>query len=288
MAIVNGTLKGETIDSADGVTSGIDQIFAHEGNDKIFGLGGMDFIWGGAGADQIDGGSGRDYACYNDSPAGVKVNLQTGKGSGGDAQGDTLFDIQNLWGSQHNDTLIGDGNDNELSGFDGNDLLKGFGGSDILQGYQGHDQLFGLDGNDYLLGDEGNDILYGGAGRDELTGGIEADIFAWYDTTDTDDTEGAADVIVDFNFAEGDRIDLASIDADIYALGNQAFTFIGLEAFTLNTATPENSDVIPGEINYYHSGGNTYIQLQTGQSADVEAVIRINGIVDPQASWFVL
>ena len=85
-------------------------------------------------------------------------------------------------------------------------------------------------------------------------------------------------MITDFNFAEGDRIDLCGIDADVYAAGNQAFTFIGAAAFSGT----------PGEINYYHSGGNTYIQLQTGTSADVEGVIRLDGIVTPEASWFVL
>ena len=44
----------------------------------------------------------------------------------------------------------------------------------------------------------------------------------------------------------------------------------------------------PGEINYTHSGGNTYIQLQTGTVADVEGVIRLDGIVTPEASWFML
>ena len=37
-----------------------------------------------------------------------------------------------------------------------------------------------------------------------------------------------------------------------------------------------------------HSGGDTYIQLQTGTVADVEAVIHLVGVLTPQASWFVL
>ena len=44
----------------------------------------------------------------------------------------------------------------------------------------------------------------------------------------------------------------------------------------------------PGEIRYYHADGDTFIELQTGTSSDVEAVIRIAGIVTPDASWFVL
>ena len=44
----------------------------------------------------------------------------------------------------------------------------------------------------------------------------------------------------------------------------------------------------PGEVRYYHADGNTFIEMQTGTSADVEGVIRLNGIHAPEASWFVL
>jgi serralysin len=88
-----------------------------------------------------------------------------------------------------------------------------------------------------------------------------------------------ADVITDFSFAELDLIDLSLIDADVYAAGNQAFRFIGTEAFSGT----------PGEINYYiDSRGDTVIQLQTGMDADVEGVIRLVGFHGPEASWFVL
>jgi serralysin len=40
------------------------------------------------------------------------------------------------------------------------------------------------------------------------------------------------DDIVDFSQAEGDRIDLAAIDANTVLAGNQAFSFIGSGAFT--------------------------------------------------------
>jgi serralysin len=85
-------------------------------------------------------------------------------------------------------------------------------------------------------------------------------------------------VLWDFNVAEGDRMDLSGVDADIYAAGNQAFRFIGNAAFSGT----------PGEINYVHQNGETLIQMQTGTSADAEGVIRIPGIVTPEASWFVL
>jgi len=47
MANVFGTDNPETLDAADGVTSGADMIFGFNGDDIIFGLGGNDTIWAG-------------------------------------------------------------------------------------------------------------------------------------------------------------------------------------------------------------------------------------------------
>jgi Ca2+-binding RTX toxin-like protein len=35
-------------------------------------------------------------------------------------------------------------------------------------------------------------------------------------------------------------------------------------------------------------GGDTFIELQTGTSADIEGLIRLAGILTPEASWFLL
>src|SRR5262249_52025194 len=51
-----------------------------------------------AGADALDGGLGTDTATYAASAAGVNVSLATGLGHGGDAEGDTLINIENLTG----------------------------------------------------------------------------------------------------------------------------------------------------------------------------------------------
>src|SRR3954462_13046692 len=114
MATIFGTIPGdETIDASDGVTNSSDVIIGNAGNDKIYGLGGDDMLKGGGGADVLDGGAGIDTATYEQSSAGVQVSLQSGTGSGGDAAGDTLVSIENLYGSSYNDTLIGDTGDNK-------------------------------------------------------------------------------------------------------------------------------------------------------------------------------
>jgi Ca2+-binding RTX toxin-like protein len=296
MAKVRGTQASETIDKLRGVTENGDIIDARGGDDTVYGLGGDDLIIGGYGADHLDGGTGVDTASYAESYAGVYVDLASGKGRNGTAEGDTLAAVENLTGSWHNDTLVGDSGDNKLRGLGGDDLLTGGGGRDWLQGEDGNDRLKGGggddilqggDGNDTLRGEEGDDWLYGGLGDDDIVGGAGldymrghegADAFVWRSTDETGATVLTADRIFDFNFAEGDRINLSFVDADVYAPGNQAFTFIGTAAFSGT----------PGEINYYHDLYNTYIQLQTGTSPDVEAVIWIYGHVTPDASWFVL
>jgi serralysin len=296
MATVHGTGASDLIDVPAGVTSGHDTIYGYTGFDTIYGRGGDDMIYGGWGGDWLDGGSGPDTAMYTDSTAGVNVSLLSGVGHGGTAEGDHYVSIENVFGSSFNDVIIGDGGDNRVQGYFGNDFiiggdgrdslngdagndtLKGGGGADYLRGGEHEDVLWGMDGDDEIDGDVGDDVIQGGAGIDDLLGNWGADTFVWLSTSETGLTASTADHLRDFNFSDGDRIDLSDVDADVYAAGNQAFTFIGTAAFSGT----------PGEINYYQSGIYTYIQLQTGTSADVEGVIRIDGIVTPDASWFVL
>ena len=103
------------------------------GNDLLFGGSGNDTLDGGAGADTLIGGPGMDAADYSSSTVGVNVNLLTGPGSGGDAQGDILGGIESLVGSTHDDVLTGDGAANTLDGRSGNDTLTGGAGNDTAR-----------------------------------------------------------------------------------------------------------------------------------------------------------
>jgi Ca2+-binding RTX toxin-like protein len=99
-------------------------IISTAGNDTLYGNAGADTLAGLGGADTVNGGEGRDTATYGASPTGVDVSLMTGLGSGGDAQGDTLINIENLTGSAFNDTLEGNGGNNVLVGGAGIDTLS--------------------------------------------------------------------------------------------------------------------------------------------------------------------
>ncbi|MEE4015812.1 hypothetical protein V1T76_27365 [Roseibium sp. FZY0029] len=58
---------------------------------------------------------------------------------GGEAEGDTLTNIENISGSAYSDTIIGDANANYLLGQDGDDILGGDAGNDQLDGGNGND-----------------------------------------------------------------------------------------------------------------------------------------------------
>ena len=97
----------------------------------------------------------------------------------------------------------------------------------IIGSFRAND-LDGMAGADTLIGQSGKDTLCGGAGADMLLGGSGSDVFEFARTSDS---RGAAiDTLGDFG--GGDRIDLRQIDADSKLAGNQAFAFIGKNAFS--------------------------------------------------------
>ena len=116
-----------------------DFLFGTDGADVIEGFAGTDVLEGDAGADVLDGGSGTDIASYFFSPSGVTIDLAAGTGSGGDAEGDRFISIERVIGSDYDDVLIGDANQNALFGSFGDDTLVGGAGFDSLDGGEGND-----------------------------------------------------------------------------------------------------------------------------------------------------
>jgi Ca2+-binding RTX toxin-like protein len=139
-------------------------------------------------------------------------------------------------------------------------------------------QIVGNAGDNALSGEAGADVLIGARGVDIMRGGAGADTFVWRIENESSTQVAAMDLVVDFDPLAGDLIDLSGIDANVFAAGNQAFTFIGAAAFS----------GAPGEVNFVQVNGETIIQIQTGVVVDIEMGIRISGLVTPDASWFVL
>ena len=113
-----------------------------DGDDNLRGGAGADHLVGGKGADMMDGGSSlareddpdtddddesmqhEDWAVYRGAGAAVTVDLSTGMGTAGEAMGDTLKNIELVWGSMdHGDTFIAS---------EGADIIHGDGGSDTV------------------------------------------------------------------------------------------------------------------------------------------------------------
>ncbi len=165
---------------------------------------------------------------------GVSVNLTTGTGSGGFAEGDTLTSIENLGGTDFTDTLIGNFGANVLTGYDGGDILKGGAGADTLEG---------LDGDDFLWGGSGADTLSGGLGIDTLVyfaGGGGA--------ADSVDTVGVI-IVLD---ASGNGTVPSVFGFPSFAGGD---TFFGIE----NVAGSDFDDIITG---------NDSVNVLSGQDGD--------------------
>jgi hypothetical protein len=107
-----------------------DQLAGRQGDDRLAGEAGNDTLTGGLGADRLDGGTGSDTADYGASAAAVTVNLASGTGNGGDAQGDVIVATENLTGSALADTLTGSSGVNTIDGGGGADTMAGGAGND--------------------------------------------------------------------------------------------------------------------------------------------------------------
>ena len=293
-----GSAEGDTFESIENLSGsnfsdilvgdgGVNLIRGMGGNDELKGMGGDDVLEGnsgndkligGMGADELNGGTDTDEVYYGQATGGVNVDLRTNVGSWNEAAGDTYVSIENVTGSHHEDWIFGNDQANVLNGLNGDDFIDAGGGADTVYGGGDNDRLAGGSGDDTLNGGSGDDRLRGGNGQDNMFGGSGADNFWWRDFGETSTSTLAADWVWDFNAAQGDDLNITNIDANVYAGGDQDFTFIGNAAFSGT----------PGEVRYYHSGGNTYIEMQTGTSVDVEGIIRLVGIHNPDASWFLL
>ena len=140
--------------------NGNDLIYGNAGDDRLFGDANDDTLVGGAGADLLDGGTGTDNVSYEFSTGGgVTVNLLTGRGIGGDANGDQYLNIERVIGTSGNDSLVAGAGYASLQGRSGNDSL--WGGS-------GYGVLSGGDGSDFIDGGTGRYSLDGGAGNDTV------------------------------------------------------------------------------------------------------------------------
>jgi len=114
------------------------------GNDSLYGGDGDDTMVAGAGDDRFFGqGGAADLVSYFGSSDGVTVNLAVAGFQNVSApQGlDLLGGVENLTGSEFDDTLFGDMLANRIEGAGGNDRITGGAGNDTMLGGFGIDDL---------------------------------------------------------------------------------------------------------------------------------------------------
>jgi Ca2+-binding RTX toxin-like protein len=141
----------------------------------------------------------------------------------------------------------------------------------------GSDRITGGKGDDKLEGFAGNDKITGGWGKDKLYGGSGADTFIYKDTYDAA-WENGGETIFDFSKGQRDKIDLRSIDADIFTPGNQAFTFIGTQQFSGQA----------GELRYERVASGIKISGDTYGDGETEFYIVLRGVTSITKSYFML
>lgn len=149
-------------------------------------------------------------------------------------------------------------------------------GFENVIGGSGADRLSGNDEDNRISGGAGRDTLQGDMGADTLVGGLGADRFVFTDAEES--TSDALDVIADFSRTQGDQINLQALDANSDESGNQAFTFIGAEAFSRAA----------GELRAVISGSRTLITADLDGDGSADFAIAINRALTLTESAFLL
>lgn len=285
-------------------TSGDDRLTtANIGNSTIMAGDGNDMIYGGTtGNHALHGGQGNDnyfiksansqiveradggidtVTAYVDLTLASNVENVRAAESGLTIYGNA--EANRMTGSTGSDHFLGLDGDDVLMGLDGDDILAGGMGNDSLAGGNGADRLYGDDGDDRLNGADGNDLLSGGAGNDLIEGGNGADTLTGGRGADEfrfrngDVSMRDVDTITDFQRGI-DVVSLRLMDADSNTTTNDAFRFIGTDAF----------QKIAGELRYVVSSGVATVQGDLNGDGRADFAIKLVGVDSLSAADFYL
>ncbi|VIO73939.1 beta strand repeat-containing protein [Bradyrhizobium ivorense] len=205
------------------------------GNDVLTGLGGYNALIGGPGSDTAD---------YSAAPGAISVNLSSGQGLNGYGQTDTFFSIENITGSNNDDTIIGNSSNNTLNG----------GG--------GADTLVGGDGNDTLIGGAGAaNTMQGGAGNDTYIAQAVGDSIIEFANEGTDLVQTGLGFLI-----------MAANVENLTHTGSNDFTGIGNELSNLIVGGTGNDYLVGAGGNDTLIDGAGLNTLQGGLGDDIYAV----------------
>ena len=289
-----GTTADVTVDLVAGAASGftaiasIENVTGGTGNDTMTGGAGPNVLSGGAGGndwfiatvndgnDTYSGGTGTDiYDLSRIALAGAIIT--TTSATGADIGSDTLSSIENIIGSQANDTITLAAGVNIIDGQAGDDTITAGAGNDIVSGGAGNDAF------NYTMGD----------GADTVNGGIGSDTLNVVGTAAADTLDVIFDGTAITNFEGGTVTGVKSFTANLGA-GTDTLTFAGTTAaitvdLTAGTASGFTS-LVGVENAVGGSGSDTLIDLAgvnntlTGGAGNDTFVVHDAGDVVSEAS----
>jgi Ca2+-binding RTX toxin-like protein len=249
-------------------------VYGGKGKDSLTGGLGNDIFFYAeerfASGDVVDGGSGYDgmflrgnYTIDFNAPgyAGLFTNIENlTLTSATDERyargGGTEFDYDLTL----SDAIVGAG---QLLTISGSLLMSGE--SMILDAGQESDgtlRLFGGKANDVLKGGAQADLIHGNLGADLLAGNGGADTFRYDGIADSN--AASRDHILDFA-AGTDKIDLSRVDSSSSAAGDQAFSWIGSDAFSGSA----------GQLRAYEQNGTWFVEGDTDGDSVADLVIAL-------------
>ena len=281
----------------------------------ITGNGGVNIIEGKDGADILDGGAGLDTVSYASSASGVTVILNGATataGAGGDAQGDSLKNFENIRGSAFADTLTGDTAANVIDGGAGADAMAGgtgndtyvvddagdvitealTGGIDLVKASityslagsnlenltltgAGHINATGNALANILTGNGGNNRLNGGAGVDTMIGGLGDDTYVVDVSTDkVTEVAGQGTDTIETSLASFSLAALAAVENLTYNNG------VAIDANFTGTGNALANRITGGSGNDTLNGGTGADTLIGGAGNDIYVVDNAGDVVD--------
>lgn len=268
-----------------GVTSGVDTIYAGDGDDNISGLDGNDLLYGEGGNDDLYGGHDSDTlygGTGNDTLSGAQDGDTLYGGDGNDtlyAESLSFHDDTNteflyggngddlIYGADGVDTIHGDADNDTIYGYGGNDLLYGGTGNDTIYSGNGFDQLFGGDGNDTLIG---NAVSYVGGTTNIYDGGLGDDVIT-IENSSVGSTHSLAAVVKDSGGDDTLTIDIptaSGLTLGIEQSGDDMLIFADRHLITIEDQFATQGVYAMDEINLKNNvgGGYTTIDMTTWTS----------------------
>jgi Ca2+-binding RTX toxin-like protein len=234
--------------------TGIEGLRGSQNGDSFTGGAEDNVFRGFAGNDLLDGGDGNDTVRYdrdlnNGGTNGVLVDLANGTATDGFGHTDTLISIENVEGTDVEDEIIGNHEDNRLEGLGGDDYFQGGAGTDFYDGGEEEDDADVVDfsnetGTNGVFVDLANETATDSYGNVETLIGIEEAVGTAFNdefigNEDANFFEGleGADSYVGGGVDDGDQVSFTSETGTLGAvvdlvLGQGTDTYGNAETFS--------------------------------------------------------